>query len=810
MTAIVEENNINNKTLFSGLFLIFTGVFLAISLWTADIALAPRDGAGTCLTGLAGCYTAFYSIVSFGIVPSLFGALLVMCWGLHVIRRKSLLASWPQVIGGIVTLTSFCILITCITKMKSDPTEYGGLLGLEIVPPAINFMGYAGVFGAGFIALIAGLTLVLGSHIRTLYRVWLKTSAVLHKVSDFIFRNTSEGISRCKEAAESYREKRAVAREAALIAAENEKEESEEFIDVEESVAVLEPELEEPAEKEDTFKLKVKKQQTKKPPKQKKSKKDGRVLCKLGKYDLPDLNLLEDPDTSDGEHKHTLQKRGEILENTLADFKIDGKVVGIESGPRVTMFEVALAPGIRVERIFALSNNITMSLKAYNVRIVAPIPGKDTVGIEIPNMENKMVFMSEVIDGYDLKKNSMHAPMFLGTDITGDAVIADLAKMPHMLIAGATGSGKSVCINTILMSFLMTKRPDELKLIMIDPKMVELSRFKDIPHLLSPVVTDMKRAAGILEWACVQMDQRYEQMALLGVNNITKFNDLGEKEIMQRIGGQLPEAELETFPKKMPYMVIVVDELADLMLVAGKEVEKSIIRLASKSRAVGIHVILATQRPSVDVITGLIKANMPSRIAFQVASKIDSRTILDSNGAENLLGAGDMLFMPPASSKLIRSQGVFITDTELFAVIDHCRAQGQPDYHEELKGPVIGGIDVKGKEKDRDELFEAAVTAVIENQRGSVSLLQRKFGIGYGRASRIIDQMAEAGVLGAFKEGKARDILIDMEQWVALCNGEGGEEEFESYEEIPEDMESDGEIAGLREDEKPPQDIPWD
>ncbi len=798
MSIESNEETLSNRTLFSGLILVFCGVFLGISLWTADIALAPKVAAKECLTGLIGCYSAFYARVTIGTIPSLLSVGLIILWGGHVIKRKSFFNSWPQVAGAMVLIVSFCTLITCITKMAENP-HLGGLVGLEIVPPAINLMGYAGVFGLGIFALFVGLTIMFGSHVKACYRLFMALADGLSNAFEVIADIFLKNVSSVKDKINDLNEKRALEVATASVATETQVESKSLILN--ESTSLAEMKIEEEITPAKSFEKKIKQQQTKTVKKIQKSKKEGRILCENQEYELPPISLLELPDNTNGEREHTLRKRADILEETLAHFKIDGKVVGIETGPRVTMFEVSLAPGIRVEKIFQLSNNITMALKAYNVRIVAPIPGKDTVGIEIPNLENKMVFMSEVIHDYDFDKNEMAAPMFLGTDITGNAVIEDLAKMPHMLIAGATGSGKSVCINAILMSYLMAKRPDELKMILIDPKMVELSRFKNIPHLLSPVVTDMKRAAGILEWTCVQMDKRYEQMALLGVNNIAKFNALGEEEILKRIGGQLPDVELETFPNKMPYMVIVADELAGLMLVAGKEVEKSIVRLASKSRAVGIHVILATQRPSVDVITGLIKANMPSRVAFQVSSKIDSRTILDGNGAESLLGAGDMLFMPPGTSKLIRSQGVFITDDELFSVIDHCRDQGKPDYHEELEGAVIGGIDVEGKDANRDEIFNQAVAAVLENQRGSVSLLQRKFGIGYGRASRIIDQMAEAGVLGPFKEGKARDILVTIDEWNALCDGGSSEEEFESFEE-----ESEG-IAGMRDDEREREDI---
>ncbi len=521
----------------------------------------------------------------------------------------------------------------------------------------------------------------------------------------------------------------------------------------------------------------------------------------LADYVLPPIEILDPPEPPPAEDRAELERCAKILEQTLSEFKIEGRVVHIERGPRVTMYEISLAPGIRLSKVTSLSDNIAMQLKAESVRIIAPIPGKDTIGIEIPNSEKELVSLREIVAAVNREKRRQALPICLGKDVSGASLVADLAKMPHLLIAGATGSGKSVCINSIIMSVMMCCKPDEAQLIMIDPKVVELSRFKDIPHLMCPVITDMKRAVSVLEWICQKMDERYEQMSQVSVNNIAKFNALGEAEIRERLDAFSSLEEIESFPKSMPYMIVVIDELADLMMVAGKEVEQHITRLAAKSRAVGIHLILATQRPSVDVITGLIKANMPCRIAFQVASRVDSRTILDQNGAESLLGAGDMLYLPPGVGKLTRAQGVFVSDEELFRTVDYTKAQAEPQYHSDLLGPVIGGSSGDVDISSFDELFLQAGEAIIENQRGSVSLLQRKFGIGYGRASRIIDQLASAGLLGPFRDGKAREILMTMEEFDVKFRGGSAASGWEDDEE--------GSLAGLREDELEPGQDPW-
>ena len=485
-------------------------------------------------------------------------------------------------------------------------------------------------------------------------------------------------------------------------------------------------------------------------------------------YRLPPIDILDDPVYHDAsETQASIENNIAILETTLADFNIGAEVVDIDRGPVVTRYELALAPGIKVTRITSLADDIAMAVKAPSVRIVAPIPGKSTVGVEVPNSVREIVRVKELIASREYKEGRFTIPVLLGRDTSGRPMISDLTRMPHLLIAGATGSGKSVCINSIMLSILMTKRPEDLQLLLIDPKMVELSTYEGIPHLLCPVVTDMKRAPWILEWATKQMDERYDVLSSVGVRHITQFNALGEDEIRRRV----PEEELERVPFHLPYVVIVIDELADLMMSSAKEVENSITRLAQKSRAVGIHILLATQRPSVDVITGLIKANMPTRISFQVTSKVDSRTILDRNGAEKLLGSGDLLFLPPGTSDLIRIQGTFVSDQEIKRIVSFVKqSRAGGSYKLDLDN---WGMDTDADEAIDDDLYEQACRIVLETQRGSVSLLQRKLEIGYTRASRLMDFMAREGLVGAYKGSKAREVLTTLEEWEKRGRPEG-------------------------------------
>ncbi len=516
-------------------------------------------------------------------------------------------------------------------------------------------------------------------------------------------------------------------------------------------------------------------------------------------YRFPTLDLLDESESNYSEKMEAfVRAQAQVLEETLQTFSIDAEVTGIESGPVVTLFSVQLAPGTRVARLQTISSDIARSLQAQNIRILPNTAGKTTVGIEVPNLQKEKVRLKELMTGG--YADGMALPMFLGKDASGEPLVADLTRMPHMLIAGTTGSGKSVCMNTIIMSWLFTKRPDELKLVLVDPKMVEMSQFADIPHLMSPVVTEMSRAAAILEWAVDRMEERYELLMEAGVRDIASYNGLGEEELYLRFE---PTNDLERakIPKKLPYMVFVIDELADLMM-TNKEVEHSIVRIAQKARAVGIHLILATQRPQANVVTGLIKSNMPCRASFKVASGMDSRIVLDSKGAELLLGQGDMLFLNPKTSELRRAQGTLVTDGEIRKAVRFLKDVAGPSFERSLMvlrsptsgsngegGDGDGGLDAS----ERDPLFDKAVEVMIESGRGSVSLLQRRLAIGYSRASRLVDQMGLAGILGEHKGSVAREVMITLEDWHRMRDLE---EQVEKEGTVFEDSETDSEVRG--------------
>ncbi|NMC19355.1 MAG: DNA translocase FtsK [Thermogutta sp.] len=484
-------------------------------------------------------------------------------------------------------------------------------------------------------------------------------------------------------------------------------------------------------------------------------------------YKLPSLDLLLESEPFRFEaQEQDVRRKAAILEKTFADFGYRVRVVEIQTGPVIAQFEVELEAGLRLSKITVLADDLAIALRVPSVRIVAPIPGKNTVGIEVPNSERQLVRLREVIEESHAKFSAMRIPIFLGKDVAGTPLVVDLSTMPHLLIAGRTGTGKSVCLNSIIMSILMTRTPEDVRLLLIDPKMVELSPYKRIPHLMHPVVTDMRKAEAILAWAVEKMEERYGLLARAGVRHLSVYNQLGEEELMERMR---PESEEDRarIPTHMPYIVIVADEMADLMMTSAKEVETHIIRLAQKSRAVGIHLVLATQKPTVDVITGLIKSNLPARICFEVASRVDSRVVLDEMGAEKLLGNGDMLFLRPGTSTLIRGQGTYVSDDEINRVIDAVAVR-EPQFVQELvqlKPSSPGGT--ASPTEVRDELYEAAVDIVIREGRGSVSLLQRALGIGYGRAARLIDYMAEDGIVGPYNGSQAREVLISLEEWEA-------------------------------------------
>ncbi|MCU0876487.1 MAG: DNA translocase FtsK [Pirellulaceae bacterium] len=488
-------------------------------------------------------------------------------------------------------------------------------------------------------------------------------------------------------------------------------------------------------------------------------------------YELPSIELLLPSDDVNFEAQATeVRRKAKILEKTFLDFGFTVKVVEIETGPVIAQYEVELEAGLRLSKITGLADDLAIALRVPSVRIVAPIPGKNTVGIEVPNEQRQVVRLREVIEEANGKTKKMRIPLFLGKDVSGNALTVDLSTLPHLLIAGRTGTGKSVCLNAIISSILMTRRPDEVRMLMIDPKMVELSGYARLPHLMHPVVTDMRKAEAILAWAVEKMEERYALLARAGVRHISSYNQLGEEELMERLQPENDE-ERASIPQQLPFIVIVADEMADLMMTSGKEVEQHIIRLAQKSRAVGIHLILATQKPTVDVITGLIKSNLPARIAFQVASRTDSRVVLDEMGADKLLGNGDMLFLWPGTSTLLRGQGTYLSDEEINHIVDCC-SRGEQHFVQELvniqvKDPAGEESAAKpgGGLQKRDELYESAVDLVVREGRGSVSLLQRALGIGYGRAARLIDFMAEDGIVGQYNGSQAREILISPADW---------------------------------------------
>lgn len=477
-------------------------------------------------------------------------------------------------------------------------------------------------------------------------------------------------------------------------------------------------------------------------------------------YEYPPVSLL-----SKGNKKglkggaKALTDTATKLQKTLYSFGVSAKVENVSVGPTITRYELKPSEGVRVSKIANLADDIALNLAAETIRIEAPIPGKQAVGIEVPNKEKEAVHFRDVIESEEFEDNSSKLSVALGKDVAGQTIIADIAKMPHVLIAGSTGSGKSVCINTIISSFVYNAKPSEVKLVMIDPKVVELSVYNGIPHLLIPVVTDPKKAAGALAWAVQEMDDRYNKFAQKGVRDLKGYNKAIEKEDEAR---------------KLPQIVIIVDELADLMMVAAKDVEDAICRLAQKARAAGMHLVIATQRPSVDVITGLIKANIPSRIAFAVSSQVDSRTILDQVGAEKLLGKGDMLYYPAGAPKPIRVQGAFVSDGEVEKIVDFIKSNGTANYSEDILETIENSnksdkeLQEMSEEDDTDPFLMDAIDVVVETGQASTSFIQRRFKVGYARAGRIIDQMEEKGVISGYQGSKPRQVLMSKEKWEEL------------------------------------------
>ncbi len=523
--------------------------------------------------------------------------------------------------------------------------------------------------------------------------------------------------------------------------------------------------------------------QPKPKPKPKAKPKSTAPALPFEEYPFPPIELFQEPNFQDSAvTDDSLRANSQAIIDKLARFDIKAEVVAASVGPAVTQYELRLGDDIRVHKIASFESDLAAALKAVSVRVVAPIPGKDTVGIEVPNAQRQKVFMRELLEQFGRSEDTA-IPLYLGKDVAGNPIVEDLAKMPHLLIAGTTGSGKSVCINTILLSVLMTRTPEQVKLILVDPKMVELQSYKRVPHLCCDVVTNMKKASGVLQWAVDEMENRYALLAAAGVNHIRNYNRLGQQELQKRLHREPDPDRIQ-----LPYVVLVIDEFADLMSVAQNEVEEQIQRLAQKSRAVGMHVILATQRPSSEVITGIIKANLPTQICFKVNRRLDSRIVLDTNGAEKLLGHGDMLYMPPGGGALLRAQGTYVTDDEKDKVVAFLEEKGQlPRYTPALVQTETGS---RPKAADRDERYREAVEVVLQSQRGSATLLQRALAVGYTRATRLLELMEEDGLVGPFVGSKSRDVLMTMEEYLAR------EQQVEEAAEGDAGAESDEALAG--------------
>jgi S-DNA-T family DNA segregation ATPase FtsK/SpoIIIE len=508
-------------------------------------------------------------------------------------------------------------------------------------------------------------------------------------------------------------------------------------------------------------------------------------------YKMPGVDIFQRGNRANNKEKEqVLKSNANILENTLLEFGVEANVVKINPGPVITMYELEPAMGTRLNKVTSLTDNISLALKSANIRILAPIPGKGTIGIEVPNHKSELVMLRDVIETGEYSDEPSPLRFALGKDVAGDPIVPDLASMPHLLIAGATGSGKTVCINAIISSYLYNASPDEVKFLMIDPKRVELMMYEGIPHLISPIVTNPKKAASSLNWVVTEMERRYEVLAGKGVRNIGRYKE-----------------RMTDKDENLPYIVVIVDELADLMMVAQQDVEATIMRIAQLARAAGIHLILATQRPSVNVITGVIKANFPARISFKVASKVDSRTVLDANGAEKLLGKGDMLLMEPGETSLIRGQCCYVDDREIKDLVKFVKQQTGPQYIE----AVVAKQEKKYNtaEQEVDELFDDALQLLLDTEQASVSMLQRKFRIGYTRAARIIDVMEEKGVVGPYNGSKPREILIesidelkDYETEENYEQNESQEKKSDYYEDDDNESEEDEEEYERDEQEK--------
>lgn len=720
----------------AGVFLLFVSIFLAISLASysaSDPSLnsIASEGVGN-FGGKVGAYISDVMFQGFGLGALIFPPLLFiyaynLIWNPYFQLTRGRITAW---LGFTLSFASLMALWFNSFKLKGTMIPAGGIKG-TMIPAG----GIAGDIVARmllrYVSPIGGFLLILASLVITaMVAAHLSFRSIVEgtlSIPNRIFSGLNNIWMIQKE-----RKKR-------LASAAIEKERFEQAHKT--PPAIVEETTEEKPQKAAIQSIQ-----------------EELPMAGLG-FKLPPLSILDAPAKGGPKiDKDAMIMNSRILEKKLLDYGVEGRVSEVRPGPVVTMFEFEPAPGVKISRIASLADDLAMALRAVSIRIVAPIPGKAAVGIEIPNTNREPVLLREILECGDFQGSASKLVMALGKDIGGNPFVSDMAKMPHLLVAGATGAGKSVSVNAMLMSILFKATPDEVKFLMVDPKMLELSVYDGIPHLLLPVVTDPKKAAVALKWAVKEMERRYSLLAEVGVRNIDGYNKKIEKE-GRKLVSSTKEGEAVRHHEKLPYIVVIIDELADLMVVARKDVEESIARLAQMARASGIHLLLATQRPSVDVITGVIKANFPSRISFQVSSKVDSRTILDTNGAESLLGSGDMLFLPPGSSKLTRIHGAYVSDNEIKDVVNFLKKQGAPSYDEEILKSKED-TSPSGTDEDLDEKYDEAVSYVIEAGEASISKVQRKFKIGYNRAARIVEKMEEEGLIATSDgTGRPREVL---------------------------------------------------
>jgi len=733
---------------------------IALIMLVALLSYNPQDpgfshtGNGAPVRNQIGAVGAWYADIAFGLFggPALLFPAMFMLAGWIVFTARSSPGPIDRQIlvtrlsGFALTLAASCALATLHFGAHGLPQTAGGAFGELLGHGLAAGLGPLGATLLLLASWLAGVSLFTGLS-------WLS-------VMDHIGRLVFEGFDRGRELYTKLRERMAVRRvqevRQEVVRQERKKADKKPPPRIEPVLAAPQPSRR--AQKERQVPLFA-----------------GTVLP----GGLPSLSLLDDPpERPPGYSKESLEAISRLVELKLRDFGVEVEVVAVQPGPIVTRFELAPAPGVKVSQISNLSKDLARSLSAISVRVVEVIPGKPTVGLEIPNESREMVTLGEILRSRAYEEMSSPLTLALGKDIGGKSVVADLQRMPHLMIAGTTGSGKSVAINAMVLSLLFKSKPDDVRMIMIDPKMLELSVYEGIPHLLAPVVTDMKESANALRWCVAEMERRYRLMAALGVRNMSGYNrkvrqslDKGEPIPDPLVGTDYaPKLNLDgTAPTltPLPHIVVIVDELADMMMIVGKKVEELIARLAQKARASGIHMIIATQRPSVDVITGLIKANIPTRIAFQVSAKVDSRTILDQSGAECLLGHGDMLFLPPGTGMPLRVHGAFVSDQEVHRVVEQLKGAGPPAYLDEItEGPAMalpgisGETPVSGDDEGEDDpLYDQAVKIVCETRRASVSGIQRRLKIGYNRAARLVESMEAAGLVGQLQSNGFREVL---------------------------------------------------